>query len=351
MLFLFSSGAFAILSGCLGFIYLFVSTQPVSHYCSVLGALLYFIRGYGLLWYGQRIKNIHLSFCKDPRGVLEQLLKQILKINRGTTYFRDFDLTEVNNLYDLKEKHPLTKYDHYKSYIDRVAKGQKDVLLAGLPEKLITTTGSTGKAKLIPCKNVDRYNMAGHALLHATQRESFSNWEPMRPKLYLYCASAVTKTDGGITVAPILNILDSIELTMTCFTTPRVGFNIVNAFEAAYIHLLFGIRDKDVGMVCSGFTIYVFEAFKMLEKEWPRLVEDLSTGRIDPRIKLSREVRSSLMRELGRGNPQRARELKAEFEKGFHGIVKRIWPNISFISAVDISSLSDYLEETYCKGK
>ncbi|KAJ8034415.1 Indole-3-acetic acid-amido synthetase GH3.17 [Holothuria leucospilota] len=339
-----------ILSGFIGFVYLFISTQPVSQFCSVPGAFVHFFIEYTVIWQGKRLKAKLESSFKQPRETQEAALMKILCSNQGTSYYRDFGLSRVKSLVDLKEKQGLTEYDHYVTYVDRIAKGEIDVMVKGMPERLVLTSGTTGKGKLLPCKRISDRSTTHRCVANANLRECFPNWQPMRSKIFLYCRPTVRKSQAGIDIASIGYIGHSKMRMMINFTTPWIGFKINTLFEAIYVHLLFGLRDRNVGWFMSIFTTMILEAMQLLEKEWPRILRDLSTGSIDKDLKLSPEVRIGLTEYLGGGWPERAGELETEFRQGFDGIMRRIWPHMAFISAIDILNLRANLQKTYCKG-
>lgn len=342
--------AFPTLLSCyLGVAFLFISTQPVSQFYSVQGAFAHFFIEYFVLRQGKRLKTKLESSFKRPRESQEAALMKILCSNQGTSYYRDFGLSGVKSLVDLKEKHVLTEYDHYVTYVDRIAKGEKDVMVKGMPERLVLTSGTTGKGKLLPCKRIDDRTFT-HYLAFANLRQCFPNWKPLRSKIFLYCRPTVRKSQGGTDIASMGYMADGHTRMMVNFTTPWIGFKINTLFEAIYVHLLFGLRDESVGWLMSIFTTMVLEAMQFLEKEWPRILRDLSSGSIDENLKLSPEVRLGLTEYLGGGWPERAAELEVEFRKGFDGIMKRIWPNMAFIFAIDILNLRENLQKTYCKG-
>ena len=54
---------------------------------------------------------------------------------------------------------------------------------------------------------------------------------------------------------------------------------------------------------------------------------------------------------MGKGNPERAAELKREFEKGFDGIMKRVWPYLERVEAIDSVGIKGQLENSYVKGE
>lgn len=314
-------GFLIVLTCLVGIAFLFISTQPVSRYFSVPVALFHFIVEYGAVWFCRRAKNNLEDACKRPREIQEELLGEILRKNKETVYFRDFGLTEVKNMQDLKEMHPLTDYDHYVKYVDRIAKGERNIMLAGLPDRLVITSGTTGKGKRFPVKLV---NSPANFLLYGIASESFPHWQPMRPKLFFYCLPTMTKSEGGIDVAPVGYIPPKWMNLMVTFTTPKIGLSINTLREAICVHLLFGMRDKDVGYIMAVFTTAILEAMQLLEKQWTMILQDLSRGSIDLSVNLPSDVRESLTMSLKGGCPERAAELEEEFQKGFDGNEKNM---------------------------
>ncbi|XP_022106526.1 GH3 domain-containing protein-like, partial [Acanthaster planci] len=66
-----------------------------------------------------------------------------------TEYGRRY-LRGIQSLQDFRDKHPLTKYDHYQDYFQRLAEGEKNVCVATKFDRFGTSSGTTGKGKLIP---------------------------------------------------------------------------------------------------------------------------------------------------------------------------------------------------------
>ena len=123
--------------------------------------------------------------------------------------------------------------------------------------------------------------------------------------------------------------------------------------EALYAHLLFGLADPYLGMLEANFISMVHTAFVELEKKWPSLVQDIELGRVDPELDIPEDVRRRLDALLT-PDPGRAAILKVEFQKGFEGIAKRIWPQLNLVLAVDSGSFDIYgrqMRDHYTKGK
>lgn len=69
-----------------------------------------------------------------------------LKQNANTEYGRDFNFSKVTSVDDFRKKHPLTRYEHYKSYIKRIHDDKGDgVMGTSKPYILAMTSGTSGR--------------------------------------------------------------------------------------------------------------------------------------------------------------------------------------------------------------
>jgi hypothetical protein len=50
---------------------------------------------------------------------------------------------------------------------------------------------------------------------------------------------------------------------LSIYSTPRPGFEILSEPEALYIHLLFGLKDKYIGMLEANFSSIILIAFRI----------------------------------------------------------------------------------------
>ena len=137
------------------------------------------------------------------------------------------------------------------------------------------------------------------------------------------------------------------------YSTPLPAFDILTEREALYAHLLFALLDPELGFLEANFVSMVHTAFVELEKKWPSLVQDIELGRVNPELDIPEDVRRRLDALLT-PDVDRAAKLKAEFQKGFEGIAKRIWPQLNLVLAVDSGSFDIYgkqMRSRYTKGK
>lgn len=58
---------------------------------------------------------------KNPMAVQTKLLMELLQENKDTEYGKKYGFGEIKSIEEYQEKVPVTEYDHYTEYIDRMS--------------------------------------------------------------------------------------------------------------------------------------------------------------------------------------------------------------------------------------
>ncbi|XP_071476574.1 uncharacterized protein [Diadema antillarum] len=287
---------------------------------------------------------------RKPREHQEHLLIDIIKKNGNTEYGRRFGLQEVKSLDDLRRRHPLTTYEHYRGYVERMMNGETNILTAKTPASFVRTTGTTGRSKHIPLTSKINLFKRIRTTLNLTLLENYPDVSLLQKQLNLYVSPRVSRTKSGALIESIGRFSDEHRTPLLGYTSPPEGFQLETIYEANYIHLLFGLLDRDVGVVHVGFMNLLRSALRQLSRCWPDIVHDIEHGTIPSSLELPSHIRASLTAALGGGDPVRAAELRREFEKGFSGLMKRVWPRLRVIHSVDHTGIWPQIERSWAKG-
>jgi len=98
----------------------------------------------------KRIHQIEL-FMKYPNEVQEEWFEQLITIAGNTEWGKKYDYKNINNLADFKAKVPIQNYDTLKPYIERMLKGEKNVLWPSEIRWFAKSSGTTNdRSKYIP---------------------------------------------------------------------------------------------------------------------------------------------------------------------------------------------------------
>ncbi len=114
--------------------------------------------------YAQVQKN-SLNALVDQQNIFKQLLQQANK----TIFGIEHNFKDINNYSDYKRLVPVRDYEAFIPYIDRIKKGELDILWTGKPLYFAKTSGTTSGVKYIPISKVSmpsHINGARNALLN-----------------------------------------------------------------------------------------------------------------------------------------------------------------------------------------
>ena len=106
-------------------------------------------------YYTKRISQIK-RFIASPFEVQRNLLLDLVKTAKHTEWGQNHDFHSIQTLEDFSKKVAIQDYDSLKPYIQRMMKGEKDVLWQGAVSMFSKSSGTTNdKSKFIPVSNVN----------------------------------------------------------------------------------------------------------------------------------------------------------------------------------------------------
>jgi hypothetical protein len=98
------------------------------------------------------------AWANRPGLVQQQTLSNLVQAARHTAFGRDHGFSSIQSYADFKKQVPVRDYEELKPYIERILKGEADVLWKGKPAYLAKTSGTTSGTKYIPISNESKYS-------------------------------------------------------------------------------------------------------------------------------------------------------------------------------------------------
>ena len=98
-------------------------------------------------------KKIHHKTQKWIQNPVESQRKVFLNLLASATetqFGKDHNFSNINSFEDFSRQVPIRDYEELRPYIDRVVKGEQDILWTGKPIYFAKTSGTTSGAKYIP---------------------------------------------------------------------------------------------------------------------------------------------------------------------------------------------------------
>eukprot|EP01125_Pyxidicula_operculata_P020042 TRINITY_DN7318_c0_g1_i1.p1 TRINITY_DN7318_c0_g1~~TRINITY_DN7318_c0_g1_i1.p1 ORF type:complete len:599 (+),score=101.79 TRINITY_DN7318_c0_g1_i1:200-1996(+) len=308
-----------------------------THYVTLLA-----LRLLGRYSYNKLIKD-----CQKAESVNEATLLSIINRNKDTSYGRDHRLSSIKSKTDFKNLHPLTRHEHYASYIDRVENGEQNVMNTGVIKQIGTTSGTSGSVKHIPMLKYQAgiFFLQGVAPIYYLIFNLFKPAFNLQKTLKVMFEPEFKKTKSGFIVGPNSSRPSDSPAVLKMYSSPPPVYTLpmMHSKPARYLHLLYALSDSNLGCIEANFANSVFELLVDLENNWVDLVEDIRQGSISKLKGIPHDMIATLESKFKlQPNPTRAQQLQNEFSKGFQGILKRIWPHMNLILCCDTGSFELY---------
>ncbi len=145
---------------------------------------------------------------KNALKFQDQIFDGLIKTGAKTAFGQDHGFEGIRNYEDFKKRVPIRDYEQLKPYIDRVARGEENVLWPGKPAYLAKTSGTTSGIKYIPISKdsmPEHIRAARNALLNyirETGNASFTDG-----KMIFLQGSPELQTKAGIFIGRLSGIV------------------------------------------------------------------------------------------------------------------------------------------------
>jgi auxin responsive GH3 gene family len=303
----------------------------------VLGAVL-----------GAGVRAMAWSFTRsamDAEAQSRRTLTRILALNGGTEFGRRHGLDGrlAESAFD---RLPLTTYEDYRPYVERIAAGEQGLLTADAIDYFLVTSGTTGTPKLVPTTARQSRLMRRHMLapLGLALRERVM--APMTGRwMFLITTPPTVPTPGGVARGTVSNAVVSQMKRVfdRVLSSPPLVLQTTGQSVSRYLHFLFALRDERLWSIVGLYPSFLLNGFRELVSHAPEFLRDLADGTLSERVAVTEERRGALRRLLGR-HPARARALTLVLERGPF-TARAIWPRLTAVLTANSGAWRFYTEQ------
>jgi hypothetical protein len=266
-----------------------------------------------------------------PEATQRLLLSRLIQANAVSAFGEEFKFGEIRSYEDFRECVPISEYETFEPWIERIMRGEQGVLTAEPVTHLVPTSGSSGARKLIPfTQSLQRqFNEAiGAWMVDLCRRH------PSIPlgRSYWSISPTVAARAHEDSVVPIGFDADSaylggvrqrlVELT---FAVPSAIHLVTDLESFRYLTLLYLLRDSGLRFISiwhPSFLSLILNQFETSRDELLWDIEQGGCGRIDL---LPKEIRSAINLPP---MPARAREVSRVGQLN----PRELWPQLQVIS-------------------
>lgn len=227
---------------------------------------------------------------------------------------------------------PLTTYDDYIPYIERIASGEPNVLTRDPVQLFELSSGSTAASKMIPYTRTLKSEFARG--LSTWIRDLYTHHPALITGPAYWSISPLTDglrhTSAGI---PIGFEEDSAYLgplgafIESALAVPNLVKHIHDMDAFRYVTLLFLLHCADLRLISVWNPTFLTLLLAPLNDWWDSLLKDIVNGTITPPTPIDQKIQSALLNKISR-NPQRAMSLSHILPTDYTSI----WKHLTLIS-------------------
>ncbi|WP_027380429.1 GH3 auxin-responsive promoter family protein [Chryseobacterium daeguense] len=225
-----------------------------------------------LVWAKKHVRKAE-EFKKNAEKNQVELLLSLVNTAQKTLFGREHDFENIKTVEDFQQKVPVADYEDLKPYIERVKRGQANILWTNTPEYFAKTSGTTSGAKYIPISKEGmpfQIKGAQSALFHYIAKKN--NADFVKGKMIFLQGSPELEEIFGIKTGRLSGIVaHHIPNYLQKNRLPSLETNMMEDWEAKVDKIVEETEKEDMTLI-SGIPPWLIMYFeKLIEKHGKKI--------------------------------------------------------------------------------
>ncbi|MAG57181.1 MAG: hypothetical protein CMJ83_12885 [Planctomycetes bacterium] len=283
----------------------------------------------------------------NARATQDAKLEEIVRTNEGTEYGKEYAFRAVKSLKDWQTAVPVITYEDIQERVERITRGEQNILTAEDPVMFARTSGTTGDAKYVPvtptCQGRDHKDQMRTWFHHAAKKHPriFSGKvvSLVSPAIEGRAPSGVP---FGSTSGHIYKNMPG--LVRSTYLVPYDVFELEDYEAKYYIIMRLGLG-APVTFVATANPSSIVKMCEMANENSDQLLKDLHDGTLKTDLELSPSLRAQIEARM-RPDPATARRLgKARERRAGMLLPADYWPQLDLIGCWKAGTVGSYLDK------
>jgi hypothetical protein len=294
----------------------------------------------------QRVQRFLADSARAPQ-IQREVLWSKLRRNADSDFGREFGFSHIRTLDDFRRQLPITTYDDYRPYVERVKRGEINAMF-GTGAKVLMfalTSGTTNESKFIPITPE----------FLAEYRRGWNIWgvrtyvDHLRlTRLYNLQLTSDWRqfyTEGGIPCGNISGLAaDTAPLvSRPIFIVPRALMKISDPASKQYTALRIALATPDIGVIMTANPSTLVEFARLANRQRESLIRDIRDGTLSSEYNVPPAIRQQLGRRITKPQPARARQLEQIIAETDELTPRDAWPNMQLLAVWTGGPVGAYL--------
>ena len=148
------------------------------------------------------------KWAQNPVATQNKVFQELIRQAKDTQFGKDHHFDQIQSPADFAQQVPVRDYEQLKPYVDRVVKGEENILWKGKPLYFAKTSGTTSGAKYIPLTKESipfHIEAARNAILHYIHETG--NVDFVNGKMIFLQGSPILEEKNGIKLGRLSGIV------------------------------------------------------------------------------------------------------------------------------------------------
>ena len=216
------------------------------------------------------------KWVQNPIETQRKVFQNLLASAVATQFGKDHNFSKIKNFEDFANQVPIRDYEDLRTYVDRVVKGEEDILWKGKPIYFAKTSGTTSGAKYIPLTKESmpfHIEAARNAILnyiHETGKTAFVDG-----KMIFLQGSPILEEKNGINLGRLSGIVAHfVPKYLQKNRMPSWETNCIEDWETKVDAIVAETFNENMTVI-SGIPSWVQMYFEKLEQKGGKAVGDI----------------------------------------------------------------------------
>ena len=228
-----------------------------------------------LIWAKKHVKETE-NFKKNAVEDQDKLLLSLVKTAEKTLFGREHQFENIKNVQDYQNQVKIADYEDLKSYIEKIKKGQRNILWTETPEYFAKTSGTTSGSKYIPISKEGmpfQIAAAQSAIFHYIAQKNNANF--VNGKMIFLQGSPELEEIFGIKTGRLSGIVaHHIPKYLQKNRLPSLETNLIEDWETKVDAIVKETEKQDMTII-SGIPPWLIMYFEKLIERNGKKITDL----------------------------------------------------------------------------
>ncbi|HQF48226.1 MAG TPA: GH3 auxin-responsive promoter family protein [Flavobacterium alvei] len=226
--------------------------------------------------FAQQIYRKTQLWATNPIATQQQVFEDLIRQAKNTQFGIDHHFDQIKTFEDFSKNVPVRDYEGLKSYVDKVVKGEENVLWKGKPIYFAKTSGTTSGAKYIPLTKESmpfHIEAARNAILHYIHETGKANF--VDGKMIFLQGSPILEEKNGIKLGRLSGIVAHfVPKYLQKNRMPSWETNCIEDWETKVNAIVEETFDQNMAVI-SGIPSWVQMYFEKLQQKGEKPVGEI----------------------------------------------------------------------------